>query len=229
MTIVTSINAKKTDSSEPTPSESPLDNTEISDNLSALETEILHEASKSSYRATVSEKETSPEDMIPRDVANTIVSAYAVLNKTDFKTAMVGITYLIQEGGTNSSKINLTRTVNNIPFNINDLRTVIRNNYKGGTVRQLAKTLRKAIANISIINSWPGTLLREINRISTTPIASEDAPFCCEIYSDFYDPIMPPRIRELLQQREREILDAQKTIRLNKKSPSKGGKKKKKS
>jgi len=125
-----------------------------SDNLLTLEKDILDESAKSSYKATISQKETSPEDMIPRDVANTIVSAYAVLNKTDFKTAMVGITFLIQEGGTNSSKTNLTRTVNNIPFNINDLRTVIRNNHKGGTVRQLAKTLRKAIANIATINSF---------------------------------------------------------------------------
>ena len=188
----------------------------------------IPKSNEEAYLAKVSQDQTSPEDMLPVEVANTIVDAYAIRNKCTKTQAMVGIAFLIQEGGTNSSKTNLTRTVNDINFNINELRTVIRNNHPNGTVRQLAKTMRKIIGRIATINSWPGTLTREINRISETPISSADSIYCCEIYSDFYDEVMPPRIRELLQRRERELLDAQKRTRETSKRPPKGGKKKKK-
>ncbi len=187
------------------------------------------ESTPDSFKVQIKKDETIPEDTIPLETAKVIIQAYAVLNKTTLKQALVGITYLVQEGGTNSSKKNLIRTVDGVPFDINQLRTVIRNNSTTGTVRQLAKTLRNEIAKISSINNWPGTLYKEINRISPEVINSADCVYCCEIYSDCYEPYMPAKIRELLQQRERDIMETQKKTRDIKRTPPKGkGKKKKK-
>ena len=182
-----------------------------------------------SFKSQINKDEIVPEDTIPLETAKVIIQAYAVLNKTSVKDALVGLTYLVQEGGTNSSKKNLIRTVNGVAFDVNQLRTVIRNNSTTGTVRQLAKTLRNEIAKIASINNWPGTLYKEINRISPELISSADCVYCCEIFSDCYDSYMPAKIRELLQQRERDIMDTQKKTRDIKRKPPKGkGKNKKK-
>lgn len=178
------------------------------------------------FKVKTDEIETKSEDEIPMEITHTIIQTFANYNKTTQKNALIGIVFLVQEGGTNSSKKNLIRTVNDVRFDINDLRTIIKNNYKNGTVRQLAKTLRTEISKIALINGWKGTLYRDLSKMSKEVITSEQAVYCCEIYSDCYDPYMPPVIRELLQQREKEIMDSQK--RKIKNPPKKGGKKKKK-
>lgn len=55
-----------------------------------------------SFKAQINKDEIVPEDTIPLETAKVIIQAYAVLNKTSVKDALVGLTYLVQEGGTNS-------------------------------------------------------------------------------------------------------------------------------
>jgi hypothetical protein len=75
-------------------------------------------SSPDSFKAQMNKDEIVPEDTIPLETAKVIIQAYAVLNKTSIKDALVGLTYLVQEGGTNSSKRNLIRTVNGVAFDI---------------------------------------------------------------------------------------------------------------
>ncbi len=55
-----------------------------------------------SFKSQINKDEIVPEDTIPLETAKVIIQAYAVLNKTSVKDALVGLTYLVQEGGTNS-------------------------------------------------------------------------------------------------------------------------------
>jgi len=57
-----------------------------------------------SFKSQINKDEIVPEDTIPLETAKVIIQAYAVLNKTSVKDALVGLTYLVQEGGTNSFK-----------------------------------------------------------------------------------------------------------------------------
>lgn len=168
--------------------------------------------------------EINPTEIIAKDIltdkmATDIVSDFAKKNNTDILTALIAITSLTQAGGTNSSKVNLTRTVNNIEFDISDLRNIIRVHSKDSTVRKLAKTLRDSIAFIAVNNLWPGPLYKEIQRLNPQMVITpQDACFCCEIHSDNYNINMPPKIRESLQLREQRLRDIRlTTIRKSKK------------
>jgi hypothetical protein len=157
-------------------------------------------------------------DRIPEDSAKKIVKSFAEKNQTTEHNALAGITKLVQDGGTNASKKELKRTINGTVFDIKDLRDAINYHYRGGTVRKLAKTLRKAITLIAVANSWPGPLVKDLQRLEPQLVLSpRDAVFCCEIHSDNYDLYIPAKIREALQRREQKVREQTKT-----KNPVKG-------
>lgn len=152
------------------------------------------------------EDDRKSKDDLEEKVVKDIITNFANKYNTDSRTALIAITKFIQDGGTNSSRPNMTRKINKIDFELSDLRQVIRLYDKYGTVRKLAKSLRQVIATIAIINKWPGPLYKDIQRINPSLIISEtDAVYCSEFNSDNYDPEMPARIREALQQREQKI------------------------
>lgn len=149
------------------------------------------------------DEELGPKDQLPPNVAQKIVQAYAIQNDVTEKTALMAITRLVQEGGTNSSKPNLKKSINGHIFDLNDLRKQIQVHSKTGTVRKLAKTLRNIIAHIALINNYPGPLFKDL--IRTEPelkITQRESIFCNEIHSDNYNVNVPPKIREALQRRE---------------------------
>jgi hypothetical protein len=175
--------------------------------------------------ATKDEDDTSRTDTIPSAETQKIVKSFAEKYQTSLEGALAGITKLVQDGGTNSSKKQLKRTVNGIEFDINELRTTINFHYKSGTVRKLAKTLRATIARISSINNWPGPLVRDLQRLEPQLIISpQDYIFCCEIHADNYAPEMPAIIREALQRREQKIRDQNLTQNKSNKKGKKGKK-----
>lgn len=179
-------------------------------------------------KATLVEAETSPRDRIPTEKASAIIEGLAQKYNTTKQNALIGLTYLVQEGGTNSGKKNLKRTVNGIVFDIEDIRNIIRVHAPSGTVRQVAKTYRDVIAMIALKNAWPGPLLKELQRQNpTTQIATSDSIYCCEIHTDNYANSMPAVIREALKVREAKLREnSVKTKPQQKKPPKKGGKKK---
>lgn len=179
-------------------------------------------------KATLVEAEKSPKDRIPPEKANLIMEDFAKKNQTSRKDALIGLTYLVQEGGTNTSKKNLKRTVNGVTMDIEDLRNIIRVHVPNGTVRQLAKTYRDVIALIALTNGWPGPLLKELSRANPQlNISSNDAIYCCEIHTDNETESMPKGIRDALRNREAKLRENSSNTKSQPKKAQKKGKKKK--
>jgi hypothetical protein len=185
--------------------------------------DLLAETNTDEIIVETKEEETETRtDTIPIAETTKIVNSIAEKYQTTTILALTGITKLVQDGGTNATKKQLKRTVNNIEFDINDLRSTIQFHYKPGTVRKLAKTIRDTIAHIAKLNNWTGPLVRDLQRLEPQLIISpEDSIYCCEIHSDNYSPQVPAIIREALQRREKTIRDqnrAQPSKTKNKKS-----------
>lgn len=156
--------------------------------------------------ATVAAEEESPKDRLSFDVAKRVIEDFAKKNNTSDVQSLVGICKLVQDGGTNTGKPKLTRTINGIPFDLTDLRNIIKVHDSSGTVRKLGKTLRDTIIVIALRNNWPGPLFKELQRLNPgLPISTVDSIYCNEINTDNYSTHMPPRIREALQQREQKL------------------------
>lgn len=139
---------------------------------------------------------------------------------------MAGLAKLCQDGGTNKNKQKLVRNIEGYTFDWAVLRECIHFHQTRGTVRQLAKTYRRSIAKIYLINSWPGPLLADLRkRFPEVTISSPDSIYCSEIFSGDYHPDVPAYVRELLSKRETAIsYEKRQTPNQVKK---KGGKKKK--
>jgi hypothetical protein len=144
------------------------------------------------------------------------------------ETAITGLVKLIQDGGPNTSKRDLTVTVNDISLDIETIRKIIATIDKKGTVRKFAKGIRSIVARVAEINNWPGPLFKDIRRNNPNLEFQSDWPIWCnEIHSDNYQDECPPQISEALQKREQSLRD---TMLINsKKSPkqksSKGARK----
>lgn len=181
---------------------------------------------RDAVKATLDPQDTAPKDRLSIEVTKKVISDFAKKYETTEIQAIIGITKLTQDGGTNTGKSKLVRTVNNVSYDISVLRNIIKVHSPTGTVRQLAKALRDTIAVISLENSWPGPLLKELQRSNPSlPISSVDAIYCSEIHTDNYGAHMPARIREALQQREQKLREERsKSLP----SPKPNGKKKKK-
>lgn len=168
------------------------------------------------------------KDELDEKILKEIVDNFANKYKTDQKTALIAITKFVQDGGTNTSRPNMTRRINNIEFELADLRQIIRVYDKFGTVRKLAKSLRRIIATIASINNWPGPIYKDLQRINPSMIISDiDAVYCSEFNVDNYDPEMPAKIREALQQREQKIREDRNKFSFQRKKKVNNGKRSK--
>lgn len=172
--------------------------------------------------------ETGQLDVFEYITAKDIVLSYAAHNNVGFSDALRGIACLVQAGGTNATKPNLTRTINGVSFDLNDLRKIIKEHNPQGTVRQLAKTYRDAIAVYAAANSWSGPLYKELSTYPGIRIDSLDAVYCVEIHSDNLSPQMPTHIREALQAREKKLRELRSAETSKKQKKGKKGKPKNK-
>lgn len=183
---------------------------------------------KETPTVTTPVKEETAQERLSTYVKKVIVEDFAKKNKSTTTLALIGITKLVQDGGTNTGKPKLSRTVDEYVFDLGDLRYFIHVHDKNGTVRKLVKTLRSPIAVIALENKRPGPLLKKLQRLNPTlVISSPDSIYCCEIQTDNYDQSMSARIREALQQREQKLRDDRNRTN-NPKPPSKAKNKKKK-
>lgn len=73
---------------------------------------------------------------------------------------------LIQEGGANRSKNNITVKVNQYEFSLKSLRFSIKQTVSSNTtIRQLARTLSKEILKIALAEKMRGPLVNELQKI----------------------------------------------------------------
>ena len=96
-----------------------------------------------SYKVTI-DSPLNLDVMNPED-CSLIIKRYAEKNKCAPKLAAIAITLLVQNGGTNTSKKSLKRIVEDKEFTLEDLRTIIKEVDKTGTVRKFAKGIRSII------------------------------------------------------------------------------------
>ncbi len=166
--------------------------------------ELLNSIDNNTGEFTLPVEDTSIPDAATPEQAMSVVNKFATLNSYTVPEAAAGITYLLQNGGTNQSKKTLTVTINNKTFDLNKLREVIQSIDKTMTVRRFAKGFRDVAIKIAIINKWPGPLTKDLGRVNPNlTITPELAPWCNEIHSDNYE--CPNEIRDALVRREEQL------------------------
>ena len=159
-----------------------------------------------SYKVTI-DSPLNLDVMNPED-CSLIIKRYAEKNKCAPKLAAIAITLLVQNGGTNTSKKSLKRIVEDKEFTLEDLRTIIKEVDKTGTVRKFAKGIRSIIIEIAKTNSWSGPLRNNLKiNNPNLEIKDEYSPWCLEIQSD--NPDCPSVIKEALIRREEQLKIAQ--------------------
>lgn len=143
-------------------------------------------------------------DTLSPDNCIDIINNFALKSKCTQEEAIIGITYLIQHGGTNLSKKSLKIHFGETIFTIDTLREVVKEVEKTATVRKFAKGIRDLIICVAKINRWPGPLRNNIKiNNPNQEIREEDAIWCLEVHSD--NPKCPTLIRECLIRREEQL------------------------
>lgn len=168
------------------------------------------------------------KDSLSKVQTNKILKLFADKSQTTESLAVVGITALVQGGGTNASMSPITRIVNGQKFELKVLRDCVAFvTEKKGTVRQLAKSMRQIIYKIALQNSWIGPLANTLKKeYPYTQWESMDFILAAEFHEDNMDSYMPPKVREAWVDREQKLRAAK--LQSQQKQKRKGGKKQKK-
>jgi hypothetical protein len=170
------------------------------DEFSKLINSVSQETEKYKYSTT----ETKPNDFMSTEKCSEVLQKYSNLHDIPLEHTIAGITKLIQDGGTNQSKKNLTVVVGDKEFELNKLRDILKSIDKTLTVRKFAKGARDIIIKVAQINGWPGPLTKELIRVNQNLLITPDlAPWCLEIHSDNYN--CPNEIRDALVRREEQL------------------------
>lgn len=162
-----------------------------------------------------------------KELSNKIIKIFADKSGCTENLAVIGITALVQAGGTNASMPPITKVINGTKFDLKVLRECVAFvTEKKGTVRQLAKSMRNIIHKIALQNGWLGPLammlVKEYPELEFTTL---DLITAAEFHEDNMEDYMPPKVRDAL-------VDRAKTLRAAKLQPKKtktkrkGGKKK---
>lgn len=176
------------------------------------------------FSASMVDASPKKQDVLPKNQVNKIITLYAEKSQTTVSLAVVGITALVQGGGTNASMPPITRVVNGQKFDLKTLRDCVAFvTEKKGTVRQLAKSMRKVIYKIALQNSWTGPLATTLQKeYPDTKWDSFDLILAAEFHDDNMDSYMPPKVREALVDRAQKIRAAR--LQSQTKPKGKGGK-----
>ena len=210
--------AKTESSSEnPTPeSNSALDAAKSLEEVQNLDPQVLKVQSDQSQKKI---------DTLPPDQVEEVIRQFAQKSGASSGLATVGIAALCQAGGTNANNPSLKRIINGVVFDLQVLRGVVSYVTEKGTVRQLAKSMRDAIARISLVNDWPGPLANAlVKEFPDKKFDSTDLIYAAEYHDDNRNPEFPPAIAEALAIREARGREA----RRNQVKPSPKSKNKKK-
>lgn len=190
---------------------------------------IERELTENVSQFSASSEDTSPKkkDFLKKELSNKIIKVFADKSGCTENLAVIGITALVQAGGTNASMPPITKVVNGKKFDLKVLRDCIAFvTEKKGTVRQLAKSMRNIIYKIALHNGWPGPLANYLRKeYPDSKFTTLDLITAAEFHEDNMETYMPPKVREALVDRAKK-LRAAKLQPKKTKTKKKGGKKK---
>lgn len=167
-------------------------------------TSMINDISEDSTKYKFEVTETKTLDSMEPEQCLEVIQKYSTMHNLPLELTIAGITKLIQDGGTNQSKKNLTVLISNKEFELNKLRDILKSIDKTYTVRKFAKGARDIIIKVALINEWPGPLTKELSRVNQNlTITPSLAPWCLEIHSDNYN--CPNEIRDALVRREEQL------------------------
>lgn len=212
------------DTVEQQPTQIPEDPTQ--DTLSNIET--LLDKNPTEFNASMTDATPKKRDTLPREQINKIIKLFADKSNTTVNLAVVGITALVQGGGSNASMPPITKVINGTKFDLKTLRECVAfATEKKGTVRQLAKTMRNIIHRIALQNGWLGPLATALQKeYPESQFTTLDLIFAAEFHEDNMEQYMPPKVREALVDRAQKLRAAR--LQPQKPKPNKKGGKKKK-
>lgn len=180
------------------------------------------------YSVEVTDEIKPKQDTLTVEETDAIIKRLSEKYKCDTQTAMLGIAVLCQAGGTNASMPPMTKVVKGIKFELKELRETVKFFTNGkGTVRQLAKTMRRFIYLAALQNTWLGPLSKAlVKEYPKTTFSSNDLVAAAEFHEDNMEPYMPTNVREALADRAAKIraLRASEQSRGKKKAKKKKGK-----
>lgn len=193
------------------------------DILENIEEQLAKDPNK--FNASMVDATPKKMDLLPKNQTNKIIKLFADKSQTTESLAVVGITALVQGGGTNASMPPITRVVNGQKFELKVLRDCVAfGTEKKGTVRQLAKSMRKVIYKIALQNGWIGPLATALKKeYPEIQWDSLDLILAAEFHEDNMDSYMPPKVREALVDRAQKLRAAK--LQSQSKPKRKGGKK----
>lgn len=162
---------------------------------------------KKSYRLDYPSAKLANKGMIPKDKALEILEKFHLFSQCeDHNITFRGFALLIQEGGANRSKNNISVTVDGKEFSLELLKTAIKQSVStNSTVRQLARTLNEEILKVALAEGLKGPLVNELKKIesSSKRVKEEEYPYCNEIFSENEN--TPRHIKKYLDIREEQI------------------------
>ena len=143
--------------------------------------------------------------IIDEALALQILEKHKVFSEAPNNTvSFLVFTTLLQEGGTNRSKKDLSITIEGKTYMLLTLKqSIMAATNRTVTVRQLGRTLNDKVGKMAVAYNIPGPLVRELEKMTDEPIPAEDRPYCNEIFSQ--NPNAPEYKRDLLLQREEEM------------------------
>lgn len=165
---IQSVEEAKRNSEDSTPLSS-VDQPQNQENLAGQDTltniETLLENNPTEFNASMTDATPKKIDLLSRDHTNKIIRLFAEKSNCTVSLAVIGISALVQGGGTNASMPPITRVLNGKRFELKTLRDCVAfATEKKGTVRQLAKTMRNFIYKIALKNGWLGPLATALQK-----------------------------------------------------------------
>jgi hypothetical protein len=194
-----------------------LDITTTNSPLDVVGQQLLLDPDK--FRVSLTDPVPKKQDTLPKETVNKIINVFADQHNVNVGLATVAIAALVQAGGTNASMPPLVRTVNGRKFELKILRDIIKlyTNNKG-TVRQLAKSMRDTIYQISALNEWPGSLAIALKKeYPSQNFSMEDLAAANEFNEDNFESYMPAHVREALVDRAQKMKAARMALSPKKK------------
>jgi hypothetical protein len=201
------------------------DNTSQEDVIEKIQKELAENPSQ--FSASSSDVSPKKKDFLKKELSNKIIKVFADKSECTENLAVIGITALVQAGGTNTSMPPITKVINGKKFDLKVLRDCVAFvTEKKGTVRQLAKSMRNIIHKIALQNSWPGPLAGYLMKeYPDSNFTTLDLIAAAEFHEDNMESYMPSNVRDALVDRAKK-LRAAKLQPKKTKTKKKGGKKK---
>lgn len=201
------------------------DNIVQDDVLEKIEKELAENPSQ--FSASSLDASPKKKDFLKKELSNKIIKVFADKSACTEYLAAIGITALVQAGGTNASMPPITKVINGKKFDLKVLRDCVAFvTEKKGTVRQLAKSMRNIIHKIALQNGWMGPLANYlVKEYPDSKFTTLDLITAAEFHEDNMEQYMPSNVRDALVDRAKK-LRAAKLQPKKTKTKKKGGKKK---